>query len=229
MQDFDEAIKDLAMAKVLLPDQQDCQNLIDTYKQDKIHAQRIALVMENAGELAGREYIDVILKAVQGKIPQPLSDVASNKPTAADQGKVPRYCQHAIKPEEAKKLKEILKKEDEDIVLYFNAKDGFRTLVQSLEFNTECLEILETLIVDNDQLRDDFQRNHQYEALIDFMYKKNVNAEGATLSADNVLKILRILENGSMSEPVRMNLSEKKKVKDLFMVVIRSININENR
>ncbi len=69
MQDFDEAIKDLAMAKVLLPDQQDCQNLIDTYKQDKIHAQRIALVMENAGELAGREYIDVILKAVQGKIP----------------------------------------------------------------------------------------------------------------------------------------------------------------
>ena len=229
LQDFDEAIKDLAMAKVLLPDQQDCQNLIDTYKQDKIHAQRIALVMENAGELAGREYIDVILKAVQGKIPQPLSDVASNKPTAADSGKVPRYCQHAIKPEEAKKLKEILKKEDEDIVLYFNAKDGFRTLVQSLEFNTECLEILETLIVDNDQLRDDFQRNHQYEALIDFMYKKNVNAEGATLSADNVLKILRILENGSMSEPVRMNLSEKKKVKDLFMVVIRSININENR
>ena len=61
------------------------------------------------------------------------------------------------------------------------------------------------------------------------MYKKNVNAEGATLSADNILKILTILENGSMSEPVRMNLSEKKKVKDLFMVVIKSININENR
>ena len=41
--------------------------------------------------------------------------------------------------------------------------------------------------------------------------------------------ILEILENGSMAEPVRMNLSEKKKVKDLFLVVIRSINIDENR
>ena len=61
------------------------------------------------------------------------------------------------------------------------------------------------------------------------MYKKNVNAEGATLSADCVHKILAILENGSMSEAVRMNLSEKKKVKDLFLVVIRSINVDENR
>ena len=40
---------------------------------------------------------------------------------------------------------------------------------------------------------------------------------------------MTILENGSMSEPVRMNLSEKKKVKDLFLVVIRAINIDENR
>ena len=30
-------------------------------------------------------------------------------------------------------------------------------------------------------------------------------------------------------ESVRMNLSEKKKVKDLFLVVIKAINIDENR
>lgn len=142
---------------------------------------------------------------------------------------MPRFCQHAIKPEEAQKLKEILKKDEEELVLYFNAKDGFRTLVHSLEYNMECLDILRELIMDNDHLRDDFQRNHQYEALIDFMYKKNVNAEGATLSAESIHKILEILENGSMSEAVRMNLSEKKKVKDLFLVVIKSINIDENR
>ena len=65
--------------------------------------------------------------------------------------------------------------------------------------------------------------------MIDFMHKKNVNAEGATLAPETVLKILTILENGSMSEPVRMNLSEKKKVKDLFLVVIGAINIDENR
>ena len=150
MQDFDEAVKDLAMAKMLLPDQEDCQKLIDTYKLDKEHAKRIAQVMENSQDLAGREYIDFILNAVQGKIPQSLSEVSSGQATAADKGKVPRYCQHAIKAEEATKLKGILKKEDQDLVLYFNAKDGFRTLVQSLEFNTECLEILSDLIVDND-------------------------------------------------------------------------------
>ena len=102
-------------------------------------------------------------------------------------------------------------------------------MVGSLEFNMECLELLAELIMDNDQLRDDFQRAHQYEALIDFMYKKNVNAEGAILAAEHVHKILQILENGSMSEAVRKNLSEKKKVKDLFLIVIRSIDIDENR
>ena len=61
------------------------------------------------------------------------------------------------------------------------------------------------------------------------MYKKNVNAEGAILAAEHVHKILQILENGSMSEAVRKNLSEKKKVKDLFLIVIRSIDIDENR
>lgn len=91
------------------------------------------------------------------------------------------------------------------------------------------MEIVSDLIIDNEQLSDDFQRNHQYEALIDFMYKRNVNAEGAILPADKVHKILQILENGSMIEAVRMNLSEKKKVKDLFLVVIRAINIDENR
>ena len=128
--------------------------------------------------------------AVQGKIPQTLSEVAAGQPTLADKKKVPRYCQHAIKPDQSKKLKEILRKEDQDIVLYFNAKDGFRTLVDSLEFNTDCLELISDLVIDNTQLSDDFQRNHLYEALIDFMYKRNVNAEGAILPADKVHKIL---------------------------------------
>ena len=61
------------------------------------------------------------------------------------------------------------------------------------------------------------------------MHKKNVNAEGATLEPETVEKILVILENASMNEAVRMNLSEKKKIKDLFLVVIRSIDIKENR
>ena len=98
--------------------------------------------------MAGREYIDFLLNAVQGNIPQPMSE--AGKPTKADLKKVPRYCQHAIEPDQAKKLKEILKKEDEDLVLYFNAKDGFRTLVGSLEFNMDSLDLLAELIMDND-------------------------------------------------------------------------------
>ena len=35
--------------------------------------------------------------------------------------------------------------------------------------------------------------------------------------------------NGSLNETVRGNLSDKKKIKDLFLVVIRSIEINKNK
>jgi len=61
------------------------------------------------------------------------------------------------------------------------------------------------------------------------MHKKNVNAEGVTLDPEVIRKILILLENASMNETVRMNLSEKKKIKDLFLVVIRSIDIKQNR
>jgi len=41
--------------------------------------------------------------------------------------------------------------------------------------------------------------------------------------------ILQILEAGSLNESVRANLSDKKKIKDLFLVVIRSIDIPSNQ
>ena len=78
-------------------------------------------------------------------------------------------------------------------------------------------------------MRDEFQRQHLYEAIIDFMHKRNVNAEGATLDSEIITQLLAILENGSMVDLVRDTLSEKKKIKDLFLVVIRAINIDENR
>jgi hypothetical protein len=65
--------------------------------------------------------------------------------------------------------------------------------------------------------------------MVEFLYKKNVNAESATLEANVVFEILSLLENGSMVESVRVNLSEKKKMKDLFLVVIKSIDVKQNR
>jgi hypothetical protein len=44
-----------------------------------------------------------------------------------------------------------------------------------------------------------------------------------------MLQILQILETGSLNEAVRSNLSDKKKIKDLFLVVIKSIEISKNK
>ena len=65
--------------------------------------------------------------------------------------------------------------------------------------------------------------------MVEFLYKKNVNTETATLDSSHVTSILALLESGSMVESVRLNLSEKKKMKDLFLVVIKSIDIKKNR
>lgn len=61
------------------------------------------------------------------------------------------------------------------------------------------------------------------------MFNRNQNAEGKTLDNKVVYETLILLENASMAEVVRSNLSEKKKIKDLFLVVINSINISENK
>ena len=78
------------------------------------------------------------------------------------------------------KLKNTLK-DDENMIYYFNAKHGFKILVDSFEFGLEALDIISEILPSNQKLREDFQRQHLYEAMIDFMHKKNVNAEGATL------------------------------------------------
>jgi hypothetical protein len=67
-----------------------------------------------------------------------------------------------------------------------------------------------------------------YEALIDFVYKRNVKAEGSTLPNEHVYTILVLLENASLDEVVRGVLSEMSKIKDLFLIVIRSVEIAQN-
>jgi hypothetical protein len=60
------------------------------------------------------------------------------------------------------------------------------------------------------------------------LYKKNVKAEGSTLPNEHVHTILTLLENASMDETVRGVLSEMSKIKDLFLIVIRSVDVQEN-
>lgn len=67
-----------------------------------------------------------------------------------------------------------------------------------------------------------------YEALIDFLYRRNIKSDGPTLPNEHVYSILVLLENASLSEVVRSTLSEMTKIKDLFLIVIRSIEVLEN-
>lgn len=45
---------------------------------------------------------------------------------------------------------------------------------------------------------------------------------------EHVFTILVLLENASLSEVVRATLSEMTKIKDLFLIVIKSIDVAEN-
>jgi len=129
--------------------------------------------------------------------------------------------------EKSEQLLDTLK--DKDMVYYFNAKEGLKLMVESLYYGPEALPILTILLATDEKMREDFQRQHLYEKLIDFLFNRNQNAEGKTLDNYVVYETLVLLENASMAEVVRSNLSEKKKIKDLFLVVINSINIEENR
>jgi hypothetical protein len=44
------------------------------------------------------------------------------------------------------------------------------------------LNLIQTSLEKNKKLQDDFQRDHLYEGLIDFMQAMNYNHEGKTLS-----------------------------------------------
>ena len=64
--------------------------------------------------------------------------------------------------------------------------------------------------------------------MIDFLYRRNIKSDGPTLPNEHVYSILVLLENASLSEVVRSTLSEMTKIKDLFLIVIRSIEVLEN-
>jgi hypothetical protein len=134
---------------------------------------------------------------------------------------------HELSREELQKLTETLK--DDNMKYYFSVQEGFKLLVDSLYLNTRAIVLIEKLLEKNEKLQEAFQKEHLYEALIDFIQNQNQNAEGKTLDYKDMLAILQILETGSLNEAVRGNLSDKKKIKDLFLVVLNTIEIPKNK
>ena len=68
---------------------------------------------------------------------------------------MPKFCKNELKKDEADKLKGILK-EDDNMIFYFNAKHGFKVLVDSFEFGLEALDIIAELMPKNEKFREDF-------------------------------------------------------------------------
>ena len=70
---------------------------------------------------------------------------------------MPQHCKHELTKENAQKLKKTLI-DDENMIYYFNAKHGFKVLVDSFEFGLEALDIICEILPENQKLREDFQR-----------------------------------------------------------------------
>jgi hypothetical protein len=88
--------------------------------------------MSNANLLKGKDYLDFILDFLQGK-----------KDT--HQHKEKKLCYYDLQNEDTTKIKDILMS-DKDMIYYFNVKDGFKTLVESLTFNPNALQILQPIL-----------------------------------------------------------------------------------
>ena len=218
LRDFSEAIVDLAAAAKCMPNETDPAKLTKQYEEDRAHEERIQKIMSNSESLKGKEFIDFLLDFLTGKTHQP-------EPKAGI--RIQKHCANELKSDEAKKLCEILKT-SEELTFYFNAKDGFKTLVDSLYYTVDALDLLGEILPTNQKLREDFQRQHLYEGLIDFLYKRNVKLEGSILASEHIQKILTLLENASLDETVRGVLSEQKKIKELFLIVMKSIEVKDN-
>lgn len=116
--------------------------------------------MENASQLAGKDYIDYLLAFLQGKKDETIPEQPKTQ-------KRKQIVFHELEKEEADKLKKTLS--DENMVYYFSVNDGFKILVDSLYLGTNGLAMIETMIEKDAKLQEDFQRDHLYEALIDFL------------------------------------------------------------
>jgi hypothetical protein len=229
MKEFELCLADLTEAEKLYPEQEAVQKLRKTYTDDWEHEKRVCRIMADADVLKGKEFVDFLLNFLQGKMSDEKEDEEPKEEPKKRGPQLPKWCKLELNDENATKLRAVLKEQGEDVTLYMNTRDGMKVLVDSLEFNDNGIDILSDVLPLYQKLREDFQRQRLYERLIDFLYKRNLDAEGNTLADEKVLKILTLLENASMHEEVRTDLSEKKKIKDLFLVVINSIDIKNNR
>ena len=118
--------------------------------------------MDNADSLAGKEYIDYLLSFLRGKKDDTLQQNAPG--TKKRKGQI---CFHEFTKEESTKLKKTLAAAD--MVYYFNVQEGLKVLADSLYITPQALPLVQDLLYKYPKLQDGFQRQHLFEALIDYM------------------------------------------------------------
>ena len=115
-------------ARKLFPEDKDVEKFHKLTLEDIELEKRVRNIMSNSELLKGKEYLDFLIDFLTGKKDQ-------------ESGAKDIICQHELTEDEAKKLGETLSA-DKDIVYYFNVKDGFKVLVDSLFYNQYALEII---------------------------------------------------------------------------------------
>jgi tetratricopeptide (TPR) repeat protein len=146
--DYELALKDLNEAEKLFPEDGDVKKLKSLTLEDIELEVRIKKIMGSSELLKGKDYIDFLLDFLQGR-----KDEAAPVPDAKTGEK--KYCVHELTEEEGAKLKTTLTS-DKDITFYFNVKDGFKTLVASLQYNVGALETLQIVLDGDAKLQEDF-------------------------------------------------------------------------
>ena len=161
--DFALAKADFEEAKKWQKDQEtDVDKWLSLNEADRLHEEKLKAIMDNADSLAGKEYIDYLLSFLRGKKDDSLQQNAAG--TKKRRGQI---CFHEFTKEENAKLKKTLAAAD--MVYYFNVQEGLKVLVDSLYITPQALPLVQELLDKDAKLQDGFQRQHLFEALIDYM------------------------------------------------------------
>jgi len=101
-------------------------------------------------------------------------------------------------------------------------------LKDSFRHNTVGVAVLEKILSLNEKVKEEFQKAKGYEAMIDYLHTRSISPETKSLNAQIVSKVFSILEEATLNDYVRGQLSEKKKIKDLFVSVLKALDLQEN-
>lgn len=181
--------------------------------------ERIQSIMQQRDGLSDKEFIDFTLSYLRGQKDEEIK---------IEEGKTESsFCMHPIGEDDGDKLIKLLKKSD-DLLLYFIKLKGLMVLRDSFSYNNVGFKVLEQILQKNDKVKEEFQKVKGYEAMIDYLHNRSLSPEKVSLDSDIVYQVFNMLEEATINDYCRGQLSEKKKIKDLFIAVLKALDVKEN-